>query len=237
MATLILASGVPMITAGDELGRTQQGNNNAYCQDSPISWVHWDTQATWSDQTELTRKLLQLRAEHAVFRRDGFRHGEFLLDPKGRAMRTEEHCLVRRSECRDDRAGLARRHATHARHVPRVRRPGPNLRRGIPDLVPRRFGRRSRSSCPTGPGPTPTPWSHTPGTRANCRQRRSRPARVLQLPGSYSGRAPGRLAAASARTSHRAASCSTPLADRCRCRIARRCPGRPNEQTRFSPCE
>jgi glycogen operon protein len=43
MATLILSSGVPMITAGDELGHTQQGNNNAYCQDSHISWVHWDT--------------------------------------------------------------------------------------------------------------------------------------------------------------------------------------------------
>ena len=83
MATLILASGVPMITAGDELGRTQQGNNNAYCQDSPISWVHWDTQSTWNDQTDLTRKLLQLRNEHPVFRRDGHRRGEFLLDPKG----------------------------------------------------------------------------------------------------------------------------------------------------------
>ena len=64
MATLILAGGVPMITAGDELGRTQQGNNNAYCQDSPISWVHWDTLEIWNDQTELARKLLQLRAEH-----------------------------------------------------------------------------------------------------------------------------------------------------------------------------
>jgi glycogen operon protein len=83
MATLILATGVPMITAGDELGRSQEGNNNAYCQDSPISWVHWDTQETWSDQTELTRKLLQLRAEHPVFRRDRFRQGEFLLDAKG----------------------------------------------------------------------------------------------------------------------------------------------------------
>ena len=70
MATLLLAAGVPMITAGDELGRTQHGNNNAYCQDSPISWVHWDTAADWSDLTELTRRLLQLRAEHPVFRRD-----------------------------------------------------------------------------------------------------------------------------------------------------------------------
>jgi len=83
MATLILASGVPMITGGDELGRTQQGNNNAYCQDSPISWVHWDTEEAWSDQTDLVRKLLQLRVERPVLRHDAYRHGEFLLDPKG----------------------------------------------------------------------------------------------------------------------------------------------------------
>jgi glycogen operon protein len=83
MATLLLASGVPMITAGDELGRTQQGNNNAYCQDSPISWVHWDTAEPWSELTELTRRLLQLRSEHPVFRRTGFRHGESLLDAVG----------------------------------------------------------------------------------------------------------------------------------------------------------
>jgi glycogen operon protein len=75
-----------MITAGDELGRTQQGNNNAYCQDSPISWVHWDTLEIWNDQTELARKLLQLRAEHPVFRWDGYRRGEFLLDAKGQPL-------------------------------------------------------------------------------------------------------------------------------------------------------
>jgi glycogen operon protein len=83
MATLLLATGVPMITAGDELGRTQQGNNNAYCQDSPISWVHWDTLEVWAEQTELTRRLLQLRADHPVFTREAHRHGEQLLDPKG----------------------------------------------------------------------------------------------------------------------------------------------------------
>ncbi len=83
MATLVLASGVPMLTAGDELGRTQQGNNNAYCQDSHISWVHWDTQENWDDQTDLTRRLLQLRAEHPVLRRDAFRHGEPLTDATG----------------------------------------------------------------------------------------------------------------------------------------------------------
>jgi glycogen debranching enzyme len=84
MASLVLAAGVPMILAGDELGRTQQGNNNAYCQDSPISWVHWDTQEVWSEQTELTRKLLQLRADHPVLRRAEYRRGEQLLDAKGR---------------------------------------------------------------------------------------------------------------------------------------------------------
>ncbi len=68
MATLLLADGVPMITAGDEFGRTQQGNNNAYCQDSPISWVHWTTLDEWSDLLELTRGLLALRAEHPVLR-------------------------------------------------------------------------------------------------------------------------------------------------------------------------
>jgi glycogen debranching enzyme len=84
MATLLLAAGAPMITAGDEIGRTQQGNNNAYCQDSPISWVHWDTAAGWRDLTEATRRLLQLRADHPVLRRTAFRHGEFLLDPHGK---------------------------------------------------------------------------------------------------------------------------------------------------------
>ena len=84
MATLILAGGVPMLTAGDEVGRTQQGNNNAYCQDSHISWVHWDTAATWGDQLDLTRRLLQLRNEHPVLQRDRFRDGEFLLDTRGK---------------------------------------------------------------------------------------------------------------------------------------------------------
>jgi len=83
MMTLLLANGVPMLTAGDELGRTQQGNNNAYCQDSPISWLHWDAALDWTDLTALTRRLLRLRAEHPVFRRTGYRHGQSLLDATG----------------------------------------------------------------------------------------------------------------------------------------------------------
>jgi glycogen operon protein len=83
MATLLLARGVPMITAGDELGRTQQGNNNAYCQDSHISWVHWDTVDDWADLTDLTRTLLALRRDHGVFQRTGFCHGEEVLSRAG----------------------------------------------------------------------------------------------------------------------------------------------------------
>ena len=83
MATMIMAAGLPMITAGDERGRTQHGNNNAYCQDSPLSWMHWDTEADWEDLQELTRRLLRLRAEHPVLRRTRFRHGEPVLDARG----------------------------------------------------------------------------------------------------------------------------------------------------------
>ena len=83
LATMILAAGVPMITAGDERGRTQHGNNNAYCQDSPLSWMHWDPEADWSDLHDLTRRLLRLRAEHPVLRRTRFRHGEPVLDSTG----------------------------------------------------------------------------------------------------------------------------------------------------------
>lgn len=84
MATLLLAAGTPMITAGDELGRTQQGNNNAYCQDSPLSWVHWDTATDWADLGSLTKQLLALRADSPLFRATRFRHSEPILDARGR---------------------------------------------------------------------------------------------------------------------------------------------------------
>ncbi|MFP5283078.1 MAG: glycogen debranching protein GlgX [Actinomycetes bacterium] len=83
LSTLLLATGVPMITAGDELGRTQGGNNNAYCQDSAVSWVRWD-EPGWADLPALTRRLLRLRASHAAFRRARFRHGRPILDAGGR---------------------------------------------------------------------------------------------------------------------------------------------------------
>ena len=70
LATLLLSQGSPMILSGDELGRTQQGNNNAYCQDNEISWIDWE-----HDDPELfhfTRSLIALRAAHPVLRRQRF---------------------------------------------------------------------------------------------------------------------------------------------------------------------
>ena len=75
LATLILSQGVPMILHGDEMSRTQGGNNNVYCQDNETSWVHWDeSRAEWS-LLEFTERLLTLRREHPVFRRRRFFHG------------------------------------------------------------------------------------------------------------------------------------------------------------------
>jgi glycogen debranching enzyme GlgX len=76
LATTLLSTGVPMITAGDERGKTQGGNNNAYCQDNEISWIDWTPDPRWSHLTELTRDLLTLRADHPVLRQRHFFEGE-----------------------------------------------------------------------------------------------------------------------------------------------------------------
>ncbi|MDB5112071.1 MAG: glycogen operon protein, partial [Mucilaginibacter sp.] len=73
IATLFLSQGVPMLLAGDELSRTQQGNNNAYCQDNEISWLHWDTVDT--ELLKFTRKLIRLRNQHSVFSRKNWFRG------------------------------------------------------------------------------------------------------------------------------------------------------------------
>lgn len=83
MATLVLANGIPMITAGDEFGRTQRGNNNAYCQDSQISWVDWNEARQWDEVTSFVQRLLALRAEHPVLRPTAFRHRSEIHDPDG----------------------------------------------------------------------------------------------------------------------------------------------------------
>lgn len=74
LATLLLSQGVPMLVAGDEFGRTQQGNNNAYCQDNEISWLNWD--ALDNDLLEFTRRLIHFRKEHPAFRRRKWFQGQ-----------------------------------------------------------------------------------------------------------------------------------------------------------------
>ena len=83
LATLLLSTGVPMLLAGDELGRTQRGNNNAYCQDTELSWLDWDLAGWQSDLVAWTRRLLAVRAAHPVLRHRHFLEGR-LLDPAGR---------------------------------------------------------------------------------------------------------------------------------------------------------
>ena len=73
LATLLLSQGVPMILHGDELGRSQQGNNNGYCQDSELTWIHWDTADL--PLVEFTAALSRLRHEHPTFRRSRFFDG------------------------------------------------------------------------------------------------------------------------------------------------------------------
>jgi isoamylase len=64
LATLLLSTGTPMISGGDEIGRTQQGNNNAYCQDSPISWYDWNLDENQKSFLEFTQLILQLRKRY-----------------------------------------------------------------------------------------------------------------------------------------------------------------------------
>jgi len=72
MSTLILSTGVPMICGGDEFGRTQYGNNNAYCQDNGISWYDWQWEPWQTQFHDFTRRMLQLRASHATLRQRFF---------------------------------------------------------------------------------------------------------------------------------------------------------------------
>jgi isoamylase len=75
LTTLLLSQGVPMLLAGDEMGRSQHGNNNAYCQDNEISWVDWEIRAEDAELLDYARALIKLRAEHPVFRRRRFFSG------------------------------------------------------------------------------------------------------------------------------------------------------------------
>ena len=75
IATLLLSQGVPMLLAGDEIGRTQRGNNNAYCQDNELSWVDWNIDEERRLLLEFVRRMIAIRRSHPVFRRHRFFQG------------------------------------------------------------------------------------------------------------------------------------------------------------------
>jgi isoamylase len=100
LSTLLLSQGVPMVLAGDALDRTQQGNNNAYCQDNEISWVDWTDMQRHEHLIAFVRKLIDLRRDHPVFRRRKFFQGRAIkgagikdilwLRPDGHEMTDEQ---------------------------------------------------------------------------------------------------------------------------------------------------
>jgi glycogen operon protein len=100
IATVLLSQGVPMFLAADAMGRSQRGNNNAYCQDNEISWVCWDLTPEQEDLLVFVRRVVRLRQEHPVFRRRSFFQGRNIkgsgikdilwLNPDGQEMSDEE---------------------------------------------------------------------------------------------------------------------------------------------------
>ncbi|MGH7915482.1 MAG: glycogen debranching protein GlgX, partial [Candidatus Binataceae bacterium] len=95
LATLLLSQGVPMLLAGDETGRTQRGNNNAYCQDNEISWMSWDFDAGDRELFSFVSELIKFRKSHPCFRRRSFFQGPRVKDivwltPGGHEMTDQE---------------------------------------------------------------------------------------------------------------------------------------------------
>ncbi|HLK87954.1 MAG TPA: glycogen debranching protein GlgX [Candidatus Binataceae bacterium] len=100
LATLLLSQGVPMLLSGDELGRTQRGNNNAYCQDNEISWMAWDEGSVDDELMSFVSNLIKFRTRHPCFRRRSFFRGPSTrstgvkdivwLNPSGSEMTDEE---------------------------------------------------------------------------------------------------------------------------------------------------
>ncbi|MBZ6202500.1 glycogen debranching protein GlgX [Streptomyces olivaceus] len=76
LATLLLSQGIPMLSHGDELGRTQRGNNNAYCQDNDLSWIDWRLDDEQRSLLDFVRRLIALRADHPVLRRRRYFRGD-----------------------------------------------------------------------------------------------------------------------------------------------------------------
>ena len=130
---MMLSVGVPMLSGGDEVGRTQLGNNNAYCQDNEISWTPWDLDADQRDFLEFTRRLIRVWRDHPVLRRRKFFQGRRIrgadvtdivwIDPSGprddrRDVEFAGRPLPRRPpERRRDRRSQRARRAHRRRHA------------------------------------------------------------------------------------------------------------------------
>ena len=99
LATLLLSQGVPMLLAGDERNRTQSGNNNAYCQDNPISWIDWQLDDAGRELLAFTRQLIQIRAAHPALHRRKFFQGRSI---HGSAVRDVEWFRPDGQELSDD---------------------------------------------------------------------------------------------------------------------------------------
>jgi glycogen operon protein len=108
MATLLLSQGVPMITAGDEIGHTRRGNNNPYCQDNDYNWITWDLTPTQELFLDFTRRMIALRRRHPVLRRRRFFQGRAIrgadvkdiawFDPAGHEM-TDDAWVSQQVRC------------------------------------------------------------------------------------------------------------------------------------------
>jgi isoamylase len=125
LATLLLSQGTPMLLAGDEFGRTQQGNNNAYCQDNEISWLDWNLAQKGGSLTRFVRLLTGLRSRYPILRRSRFLTGEYneelavkdlaWINAAGTEMRPEEwedgnmHCFGMLMDGRAQPTGIRRR--------------------------------------------------------------------------------------------------------------------------------
>jgi isoamylase len=108
LATLLLSQGTPMLLVGDEFGRTQQGNNNAYCQDNEVSWVDWNHDENGRGLTRSVARLAALRSQYSVLRQSRFLTGKSdealgvkdstWLTPAGEEM-TSEHWRDASTRC------------------------------------------------------------------------------------------------------------------------------------------
>ena len=148
LATLLLSQGAPMLLGGDEIARTQGGNNNGWCQDNEISWFDWELDERARRQLEFTQRLIALRRAHPVFHRRDFLTGEDArrLGPAGRL-------VVPAGRAAHDAARLELRRAA-ARPVPQRRgdhcagsRRGARRGRLVPAALQRVGRRTSRSTC------------------------------------------------------------------------------------------